>query len=141
MLENAMAACPDELWSEPSKCPEWSEKGIVGFWYLAYHTLFYLDLDLSASVEGFAPPAPFNLDELDPAGLLPDRPYTKQELEAYLRHCRRKAREKSESLSGDQAFAEKWLHTTRHVQHHAAQLNLLLRLNTGAAPRWVKRAE
>jgi hypothetical protein len=29
----------------------------------------------------------------------------------------------------------------RHVQHHAAQLNLLLRKATGSAPRWVKQTE
>jgi hypothetical protein len=140
MVENAMIACPDELWSDPAKRPEWSERSIVGFWYLAYHTLFYLDLDLSGSVEGFAPPAPFNLDELDPAGLLPERPYTKEELRTYLQHCRRKGRETIAGLTEDQALAEEWLHVMRHVQHHAAQLNLLLRLHTGTAPRWVKRA-
>jgi hypothetical protein len=141
MLENAMLACPDELWSDPSKRPEWSEKGIVGFWYLAYHTLFFLDLQLSGSVEGFAPPTPFNLDELDPAGLLPERPYTKEDLGNYLQHCRRKGRETIAGLEGDRASAEQWLSSMRHVQHHTAQLNLLLRLNTGAAPRWVRRAE
>ena len=63
MLENALIACPDELWSDRSQRPE--------FWYLVYHTLFFLDLYLSDSVEGFAPPAPFTLEELDRAGLLP----------------------------------------------------------------------
>ena len=141
MLGNAMAACPGELWSDPSKRPEWNENGVVGFWYVAYHTLFFLDLDLSGSKEAFSPPPPFNLDELDPAGLLPERPYNKDELGTYLQHCRRKARETIEGLAGDQPFEEHWLHTMRHVQHHAAQLNLLLRLNGVAAPRWVRRAE
>ena len=81
MLENAMLACPDELWSDPSKKPEWVSNGVVGFWYVVYHTLFFLDLQLSGGVvEGFAPPPPFDLKELDPAGLLPDQPYTKAEL-------------------------------------------------------------
>ena len=73
MLENAMHACPDELWSDPAKPPEWIERDVVGFWYVAYHTLFFLDVSLSGSLEGFAPPAPFTLSELDPAGLLPER--------------------------------------------------------------------
>jgi hypothetical protein len=81
MLEDTVHACPDELWSDRSQQTE--------FWYVVYHTLFWLDLYLSGSVEGFAPPAPFTLDELDPAGLLPKRPYTKDELQPYL--YRRKA--------------------------------------------------
>src|SRR5690349_15037351 len=88
MLENAMIACPDELWSDPSAKPQWISKSVPGFWYLAYHTLFFLDLQLSGTVEGFAPPAPFDLRELDTAGLLPERPYSKEELESYLQHCR-----------------------------------------------------
>src|SRR5438445_13680729 len=42
MLENALVACPDELWSDRSRHPE--------FWYLVFHTLFFLDLYLSGSV-------------------------------------------------------------------------------------------
>src|SRR5512145_3330349 len=84
MLEEAMRACPDELWNDRSQPME--------FWYVVYHTLFWLDLYLSGPVEGFAPPAPFTLDELDPAGLLPERVYTKDELQSYLAHGRQKCR-------------------------------------------------
>jgi hypothetical protein len=64
MFGNALRACPDgvwhaRLWEDPSEKPEYSQ-----FWYLAFHTLFWLDLYLSGAVEGFAPPAPFTLDEL-----------------------------------------------------------------------------
>jgi uncharacterized damage-inducible protein DinB len=38
------------------------------------------------------------------------------------------------------SVAELLLYNLRHVQHHAAQLNLMLRQTTGAAPRWVARA-
>lgn len=31
-------------------------------------------------------------------------------------------------------------HNPRHVQHHAAQLNLILRQETGSAPGWVGKA-
>ena len=65
-----MAACPDELW----RVRLWDDAELPGaaeFWYIAYHTLFWLDLYLSGAVEGFAPPAPFTLDELDPAGCCP----------------------------------------------------------------------
>ena len=35
---------------------------------------------------------------------------------------------------------ESLLYNMRHVQHHAAQLNLLLRQSTNSAPDWVARA-
>jgi len=121
MLDNAILACPDQLWSDRSQRPE--------FWYLAYHTLFWLDFYLSDSVEGFAPPAPFKLDEMDPAGELPERPYTKAELGTYLDHCRDKCRATLASLSDEKAqrrcaiarfdfsIPELHLYNMRHVQH------------------------
>ena len=64
MLENALVACPttlwrERLWNSPLATylpPEFSE-----FWYLVYHTLFWLDFYLSGTrkEEEFAPPAPF----------------------------------------------------------------------------------
>ncbi len=80
MLENALVACPEPLWSDRKQRPE--------FWYVVFHTHYYL----SESPEGFAPPPPFTLDELEPDGRLPERPYPKEELHAYLEHGRRKAR-------------------------------------------------
>jgi len=145
MLDNAMRACPDDLWSDRTRNPE--------FWYLVFHTLFFLDLYLSPSVEGFAPPAPFTLDELDPTGILPERPYTKAELGAYLEHGRAKCRAKITALTEATArqdcgsvrpgysVAELLLYNMRHVQHHAAQLNLILRQTIDSSPRWVSRAK
>jgi hypothetical protein len=144
MLENALVACPDKLWGDRSQRPE--------FWYIVYHTLFYLDLYLSGSVEDFVPPAPFTLDELDPEGLVPDPPYTKDELRTYLAYGRRKCRAAIEALTDEDARrrcnfewvdvtgAELLLYNMRHVQHHAAQLNLLLRQTIDSAPRWVVKA-
>lgn len=149
MLENAINQCPDHLWSDPSRRPEWTSRDVVGFWYVAYHTLFWLDYYLSGSRAGFTPPVPFTLDELDPAGLLPERPYTKDEVLAYLYHGRNKCRATIEALTDDNAvrlcrfpwgevtFTELLLYNMRHVQHHAAQLNLLLRQNIDSAPGWV----
>jgi len=37
-------------------------------------------------------------------------------------------------------FVELILYNIRHVQHHAAQLNLILRQTTDSAPGWVARA-
>ena len=153
MLDNALRACPDQLWRDrlwnnQSEQPEYSQ-----FWYIAYHALFWLDFYLSGSVEGFVPPAPFTLDELDPAGIIPERPYAKVELRAYLEHCRTKCRATIGALTderadqrcvfgwGETSFAELLLYTMRHVQHHTAQLNLMLRQKIDSAPRWVARTK
>jgi hypothetical protein len=143
MLENAIAACPEALWSDRSRRPE--------FWYAAYHTLFLLDLYLSESPEGFAPPPPFTLDEID--DVPPERPYRKDELLAYLEHGRAKLRgvladSTDETLHQvhtwwtlEASVLEMLIYNLRHVQHHAAQLNLILRQQIDSAPAWVARTE
>lgn len=152
MLGNAVAACPDDLWRvrlwDDPELPASSE-----FWYIVYHTLFWLDLYLTGSVEGFAPPAPFTLDELDPAGLLPDRVYTPDELQAYLAYCRQKCRATIGALTdvqaarrchfpwGEVSFAGLLLDNMRHVQEHTAQFNLILGQKIGWSPRWVAQAK
>ena len=145
MLENALVACPDQLWGDRSQRPE--------FWYLVYHTLFFLDLYLTGSVEGFAPPSPFTLEEMDPRGLMPERVYTKEEMRSYLEYGRQKCRSVIEALTeerarqecvfgwGEMSFAELLLDNMRHVQHHAAQLNLILRQRTRSAPGWVAKTK
>ena len=151
MMEDAIRACPDTVWSDNTKRPEWPSNDVVGFWYLAFHTLFFLDYYLSDSPDGFAPPPPFTLDEMDPAGLLPEHPYTKTELLNYLDHCRSKARNALQNLTEESASkpcgferrnftrAELLIYTMRHVQHHTAQMNLILRRETGSAPLYVGR--
>jgi len=145
-LEGVMSACPEALWSDRVQRPE--------FWYLVYHTLFFLDFYLSQPTERFAPPPPFGLEELDPAGVLPERPYTKAELGTYLEHCHRKCRERIAALTETEArrryvlfsgteieIGELLLYNLRHVQHHSAQLNLILRQQTDTATGWVSRAK
>lgn len=144
MLDNALLACPDALWQERLWI-DYSDDPLppegTAFWYIIYHTLFWLDLYLTGSVEGFAPPAPFTLAELDPAGVLPERPYTKDELHTYLVHTREKCQATIAALSDERAhqqltfpwlggnsmsFLELLMYNMRHVQEHAAQLNLFL---------------
>jgi uncharacterized damage-inducible protein DinB len=144
-LENAINACPDELWADRTRRAE--------FWYVVSHTLFWLDYYLSESHENFAPPEPFGLEELDPAGVIPERPYTKQELLTYLAHGRAKCRETIANLTDESArrpykfgkvdlsFAELLLYNMRHVQHHSAQLNFILRETHDIGSRWVFRAK
>ncbi|HEY7126572.1 MAG TPA: DinB family protein [Ktedonobacterales bacterium] len=145
MFENALVACPDSLWkerlwstrSDHSRPPEFAE-----FWYLTYHTLFWLDLYLSGSPEeDFAPPAPFAWAEADIEWVLPERPYTKEELHAYLSSLRQKCHTTLVALTDERArqaveypwaagkpvsYLELLLYNMRHVQEHAAQLSLFL---------------
>jgi hypothetical protein len=157
MLENALLACPDthwhgQIWPADSDLPPEAS----AFWYVIYHTLFWLDLYLAGSVEGFVPPAPFTLDELDPAGIVPERPYSKEELHAYLRSLRQKCQTTISELTDGQARREvnfSWnrgrpisflsllLDTMRHVQEHAAQLNLFLGQNNITVANWVAQAK
>ena len=140
-----MRACPDDLWGDQSQEPQ--------FWYLVYHTLFFLDFYLSDSLEEFTPPDPFTLSELGPASVLPERVCTKAELQTYLEHGRKKCKAVIEALTdenADQGFkygrvdiskAELFLYKIRHVQHHSAQLNLILRQKGESPPRWVVKAK
>ncbi len=143
-LENAINHCPDKVWGDRSVFHE--------LWYMVYHTLFFLDYYMSESAEGFAPPEPFTLGELDPSGVLPDRVYTKEELLKYLEFGRQKSRKVIEALTEktahqqcafkkDITVAELYLYIMRHVQHHSAQLNLLLRQRIDSAPKWVSKVK
>jgi len=141
MLENAITLCPDELWNEER------------FWYSSFHCLFWLDYYLTLEPNSFAPPEPFTLSEFDPSGALPERAYSKTEVLSYLQHNRQKCHTLMASLS-DEVANQRWineyknysvfeitLYNMRHVQHHAAQLNLLLRQEINNAPNWVGQAK
>jgi hypothetical protein len=153
MLENALRTCPPELWQGRLWQEETLQPGFSEFWYIASHALFWFDLYLTGSVEGFTPPEPFSLVELDPAGVLPDRVYTCEELITYLDFCRKKCRLTIETLTeenvektccfswGEIKYGELLLDTMRHVQEHTAQLNLFLGQKAGLPSRWVGRAK
>ena len=137
---DALRNCPDELWEKclwEDEADQWVAAGFSAYWYLCYHTLFWLDLYLTGAEEGFSPPAPFDLVEMEANEALP-RTYTREELLGYLKSCRQKCQETIADLSAEQAyrvcrfpwgevpFAELLLYTMRHVQEHAAQLHLFL---------------
>jgi len=84
------------------------------------------------------------LDERDPEAV-PERAYTKDELQNYLERGREQCRSLIAS-STDKSFGEHLaigsfegsrmellLYNLRHVQHHAAQLNLILRQQIDSA--------
>jgi hypothetical protein len=144
-LDNALAACPAALWTRrlwPNPPPPWFPPQFAEFWYVAFHALVWLDLYLAGvPEEDFAPPAPFARGVLDSVEALPERPYTKEELRAYLASLRQKCRATLIALTDEEArrpveypwtegrpisFLELLLRNMRHVQEHAAQLSLFL---------------
>jgi hypothetical protein len=150
-LDDVLRSCPDELWrarlwENPSERPEYSQ-----VWYRIYHTLFWLELYLTGAEEGFAPPSPFALIEMKEDDL-PERSYTKDELQNYLYYCRRKCQATIEALTdetaqrrcrfgwGEVSFAELLLYNMRHVQEHASQVSLMLGQKGVSVPDYVTTA-
>ena len=142
MFENAVRNCPEDLWDTESK-----------YWYIVYHTLFFLDYYLTTDPDNFSPPSPFTLSEFDPDGEMPERVFTKEEMMTYLNHCRNKCHDLIAGLNADIAL-NRWkneyrdysipeilIYNMRHVQHHGAQLNLLLRQNGADVPDWVSQTK
>ncbi len=150
MFGDALRDCPDELWNKSlweDQPDQWVAAGFSSFWYLCYHTLFWLDLYMTGAEEGFAPPAPFDLVEMEANETLP-RTYTKEELIDYLAYCRRRCQETVRGMTSEQAnrlcrfawgeipFAELQLYSLRHVQEHGAQLRMFLGQQAGKSAGW-----
>ncbi len=85
--------------------------------------------------------SPIAQGELDSAETTPERPYTKEDLRAYLVSLRQKCHTTLLTLTDEQAnrtveypwsdgqpvsFLELQLYNLRHIQEHAAQLSLVL---------------
>jgi hypothetical protein len=144
-LEDALNLCPDEHWTtalwDDADDPRYGQ-----FWYLAYHTLSWTDLFLGGSYKDFQPPAPFV------RGKLPDQPYTKDQIFTYLNRVREKAQSTIEGLSDEQAYrtfilewmqapyVEMLMYAMRHIQEHAAQLNMVLGEKGVTGQDWVAQA-
>jgi uncharacterized damage-inducible protein DinB len=153
-LKRAIDACPDEVWSDDKK-PAWKERDVVGYWYLAFHTIFWLDFYMSDPAElgddpeaSFKAHPPFDEREFSYDGLLPERAYTRLELLTYLDYTWSKAKARlqaidhtSPSVRKNLGAIELMLYNMRHIQHHAAQMNLVLRQKTGGAPGWVGKGK
>lgn len=152
MFAIALRDCPPELWQVRMYEETDVDPGYAEFWAVAYHALFWLDLYLGGTQEGFAPPEPFSLNELSPEGKL-SPVYSKEQLLGYLDHCREKCRTTIASLTDETAyrmcpfgwgtlpFIELLVYTMRHVQEHGGQLSLFLGQNGKNADRWVSVAK
>lgn len=170
MLENAIRACPDDLWMGLAPGTRSDD---VPFWYVALHAAYFLDVYLGDSEETYVPPASFPGAVPDPAGqraasvygerlcawadldglALPRIPCSRDQVLAYIAHAKTRCRATLGSLKTSDAAlpcgfpwlgmrrGELMLYNMRHVQHHAAQLNLLLRQTLDQAPPgWVAKA-
>jgi hypothetical protein len=151
MLKNAIVLWPEEKWNTHKR-----------FFYITYHTLVFLDYYLTmpapknfkAQLSFTDAPAGAPIDKEAVDDIEPDRLYTKKEILDYLQFTREKCHRVIASLTEeklterwiadegrrDYAFLELLLYNMRHVQHHAAQLNMMLRQEINDAPRWVARA-
>lgn len=150
-LEDTVSACPDGLWGAPLWQTPNTQPEFAQFWYVSYHTLFWLDLYLTGTEDGFLPPAPFTLIEQDEHGPLPERVYTKDELLAYLNGCRQRCKATIDALTdemlqrhcefgwGECSFLELLIYNLRHVHGHASQLNMLLGQNGIQTPDYITR--
>lgn len=154
MLGDALSGCPDELWEGVlwgDHADQWVAAGFSKFWYLGFHALFWLDLYLTGTEEGFAPPAPFDLAEMEEGESLP-RTYRRDEVLGYLEFCRRKCEAIITSMTpeeagrmcrfgwGEMPFAELQLYNLRHVMEHGAQLRMFLGQQAGTVAKWRGRA-
>jgi len=141
MFENAVKMCPEEQWEKPQ------------FWYKAFHAAFWLEYYLTIKPQGFTPQAPFTTSEFEPAGKMPERKYTKEEILAYIDSSRKYLHDTLKNMSEeialgrwvnpdrDVTYFDMLLHNMRHLQHHTAQLNMGLRQEINNAPPWVERTK
>ncbi|MBT8233104.1 MAG: DinB family protein [Saprospiraceae bacterium] len=139
MLRNAIEKCPDNYWDETDQ-----------LWYLAYHTLFWTEYYLDDYELPFKSTT-FGHSEFDPKGVKPNRVFSKLELINALEKIKKNAELKITNLNEEDAqkpfsgykkgytFTEITLYNMRHIQHHAAQMNILLRQKIDDAPGWVSR--
>lgn len=146
-LNTCIDLCPHANWD--------ARIGNYKFCQAALHTLFFADFYLGENEEAFRKQT-FHLDH---AGFFRDYEefvdreptllYDKQSITTYMEHCRRKASEviaseTADSLTARAGFARRMfsraelhVYNIRHIQHHAAQLSLRLRLDAHQDIPWI----
>lgn len=150
MLKACVDGCPDTAWNEQVANHRFSQ--------VVFHVLYFTDLYLGFDDEASFRRQPFHIRLAPlfadlPANVEPfedptPRSYDRGLLLTYLEFCRRKVneivpKETEETLSAPDGFgrdfsrAELHIYNIRHINHHAAQLSLRLRLDTGEGIEWV----
>lgn len=159
MFENAISKCPDSLWTYNYSTGKdtLNAKNIDEirntYWYIAFHTLFFLDYYLDTDPVNFKMPDSFNITEEDIDEVMPGKIYSKDELCAYLEHCRNKLRQLLNEM-GDENADTRWkdeykdysmleitMYNMRHVMHHTGQLNMMLGKIDHDLPVWVSQTK
>lgn len=153
MLMNVIAGCPEDYLATNKR-----------FYYLAYHSVLFLDYYLTIPPKDFSPILSFTMQEANKrpqesiGDLIPDKIYSRQELTDYLRTSRLKCKKIIESLAdsekldgrfteGDQeadmdySILEILLYNMRHTQHHTGQLNLIMRQDLNKHLEWAFRVD
>ena len=145
-MNACVRGCPPALWE--------ARVGALTFDQVAFHALFFTDYYLGPDEASFRG-QPFHREHATSFcdyEEFEDRAqaahYGVPFLLAYLPHCRTKAAEvmaaeTEQTLAGRCGFprramsrAELYVYNTRHLQHHAAQLSLRLRLDAGIDIPW-----
>ena len=135
MLENAIDACPEPLWSDAGyKNP---------FWNVAYHALFYTQLYLQPDEPSFQPWVNHHAGSQNmPADI---EPYIREQVLEYLRFCREEVDTKLPLLDLESPSGFHWLpfskgevqlYNIRHLQQHIGELCERLG-NSGIDVSWV----
>ena len=156
MFRDAVQLCPDTLWQSEGK-----------FYYLTYHTLIFLDYYLSVPVISFKPLLPYaicaetELPDQAVDDVLPCKSYSREEVLLFLRQIRNKCHDLIMD-SSEEKLNSRWIdpaeidlhglcpsvvenytlleilfYNFRHVQHHVAQMNFILRKEIDRTPDWI----
>ncbi len=147
-LRHCIDQCPDAQWNGPLANHTFNES--------AFHALFFADVYLGQNLDALKTQE-FHREHASVFGDYeelesrePVNTYPKPFVSAYLEHCRQLARqvlrrETAESLRAKADFpwhkfsrGELHVYNIRHLQHHAAQLIMRLRLDTNVDIPWVK---
>lgn len=149
MLKSCIDRCPDNEWNE--------KRGDYPFSQVVFHALFDCDYhlcdhkkDLKEQIFHIENATIFSdYEELEER--MATRVYEKAFISGYHEHCKMKVEEKingatleemlepNSDVRGNMTKMERYLNTTRHIQHHAAQLGLRLQFVTGEEMDWVSR--
>ncbi|MGY8768453.1 MAG: DinB family protein [Pirellulales bacterium] len=146
-LHVCVQRCPSDQWQTPVASYPLSQ--------VVFHTLFFTDYYLCENETAFQQ-QPFHrenkawfadYEQMQPR--IPTSIYDKEPVLKYLEHCRTRiadviGNETPETLAGPSGFerrnfnrAELHAYNTRHIQHHAAQLSLRLRVNADVDIPWI----
>lgn len=149
MLEEAIRACPEALWTDTTF------RNV--FWYIAYDALHYTHLYLSDSLQTFVSWSPSHQEKEHKRNSQPSdpdqqpnngEPYSKDEVLEYLAFCRQQVDERVPAIDMNAPSGFDWLpmnklelqfYNIRHLQHHTGQLSERLRNRVDFGLHWVAR--